>query len=99
MNNGYPDIVGALANVSGLTGTVVTGLLLVTALWTIVWKGFGLWRAARNQQKYWVLAMLIINDLGIIEIIYLLWFRSDKKSMMPQSQPAAPVTVPPTDVA
>lgn len=50
-------------------------LLLVAALWTIVLKGYALWHAARNSQKEWFIALLVINTLGILEIIYLVWFR------------------------
>lgn len=39
--------------------------------WTFVWKGFALWRSAELRQKYWFIAILLINTLGILEIIYL----------------------------
>ena len=53
----------------------VPALILIVVLWTIVIKGFALWHAARNSQKWWFIALLIINTLGILEIIYLVWFR------------------------
>jgi hypothetical protein len=98
MNNVYPDVIGTLVTLTGLSAAVITSFFLVSAAWTIVLKGFGLWYAARNQQKYWFIAMLIINDLGILEIIYLLWFRKDKKSMMPQTQPVASIAIAPSEV-
>ena len=49
--------------------------LLIAALWTVVLKGFSLWYAARAGQKEWFIALLVINTLGILEIIYLIWFR------------------------
>ncbi|MBU6321078.1 MAG: hypothetical protein KGI78_04510 [Patescibacteria group bacterium] len=51
-------------------------LLAVAALWTLAWKGFALWYAARGEQKGWFVVMLVVNTLGILEIIYLIWFRS-----------------------
>ncbi|MBU6214787.1 hypothetical protein KGM48_03030 [Patescibacteria group bacterium] len=45
-------------------------------VWTIVIKGFALWHAARNSQKGWFIAMLIVNSLGILEVVYLIWFRN-----------------------
>ncbi|OHA89763.1 MAG: hypothetical protein A3C70_00695 [Candidatus Zambryskibacteria bacterium RIFCSPHIGHO2_02_FULL_43_14] len=39
--------------------------------WSLVWKGFALWRSAELRQKYWFIAILLINTLGILEIIYL----------------------------
>ena len=56
--------------------------LFVITLWTIVLKGFALWYAARGAQKGWFIPLLIVNTLGILEIIYLIWFR-------PKNQPAA----------
>jgi hypothetical protein len=83
MNATYPDAVTYVATLLGLSYTVTLTILIVLAVWSLMWKGLGLWRSARNAQKWWFLAFLIINDLGILPIIYLLWFRNDKKRMMP----------------
>lgn len=48
------------------------GVILIGALWSIVWKGLALWVAARRQEKIWFILLLLINTLGILEIIYLL---------------------------
>ena len=45
--------------------------IILAILWSLTWKGFALWRAALLQQKYWFVAILIVNTLGILEIIYL----------------------------
>lgn len=50
-------------------------LLAVALVWTIILKGFALWHAARGSQKWWFIALLVINTLGILEIVYLIWFR------------------------
>lgn len=49
-------------------------VLWVALMWIIPWKGVALWRAARNGQKGWFIALLVINTLAILEIIYLLFF-------------------------
>jgi methionyl-tRNA synthetase len=43
-------------------------------LWSFVWKGIALWKAAQNNQKFWFIAILVINTVGVMEIIYLLFF-------------------------
>jgi len=58
----------------------VTVLLVVLIVWSLIWKGIGLWFAARNYQKGWYIAILILNTAGILEIIYLLFFRRDKQT-------------------
>lgn len=54
-------------------------LMMIMAAWVLVWKGISLWKAARNGSKPWFVALLVINTMGILEILYTFWF-SDKKS-------------------
>ena len=49
--------------------------LIPLLIWSIIWKGIALWKAGRNGQLYWFLAILIINTAGILEIAYILWFQ------------------------
>lgn len=46
-------------------------LIALILIWSLVWKGFALWKSAELRQKYWFIAILIVNSFGIIEIIYL----------------------------
>jgi hypothetical protein len=41
--------------------------------WSLAWKGFALWKAGELRQKYWFVAILILNTFGILEIIYLVF--------------------------
>jgi len=45
-------------------------LIVLLAVWSIIWKGLALWKAASLRQKYWFVAILIINTFGILDIIY-----------------------------
>ncbi len=47
--------------------------------WSIVWKGLALWKAAHKEQKYWFGAFLVVNTLGILEILYLYVFSMEHK--------------------
>ncbi|OHA87964.1 MAG: hypothetical protein A2653_01865 [Candidatus Zambryskibacteria bacterium RIFCSPHIGHO2_01_FULL_43_25] len=51
-----------------LKNPLVFTLLIV---WLIAWKGVALWNAARLSQKKWFIVLLIVNTLGILEIIYI----------------------------
>ncbi len=46
--------------------------LIPLMIWEMVWKGFALWRAGRNNQPVWFVLMLILNTVGILPIIYLI---------------------------
>ena len=61
-------------------------LIIVIVLWTVIIKGYALWHAARNGQMKWFIALLVINTLGILEVVYLIWFRS--KSAINKGTPA-----------
>ncbi|MEK6917554.1 MAG: DUF5652 family protein [Nanoarchaeota archaeon] len=39
--------------------------------WSIAWKGIALWKAGRHNQLPWFIVLLIVNTLGILEIIYI----------------------------
>ncbi|MFA6431818.1 MAG: DUF5652 family protein [Candidatus Margulisiibacteriota bacterium] len=53
-------------------------IILIAFIWSLIWKGIALWRSARNEQPVWFTFLLIINSLGILEIIYLLFFQKEK---------------------
>jgi hypothetical protein len=40
-------------------------------LWSLPWKGVALWKSARLSQKYWFIALLILNTAGILDILYI----------------------------
>lgn len=56
----------------------ITTILL---LWSLFWKGLALWRAASSKQKAWYVAILLINSLGILEIVYLFKFATHPLSL------------------
>jgi len=64
-----------LVSLSGNLRYLVVALLV----WSLIWKGIGLWFSARNYQKVWFIGILVLNTAGILEIIYLLFFRRDKQ--------------------
>jgi len=46
-------------------------LVFALVVWSLIWKGFALWKSAELRQKYWFIALLILNTFGILEIIYI----------------------------
>lgn len=65
-------------------------LIFAVVLWTVVLKGYALWVAARGGQKKWFVALLVVNTFGILEIVYLIWFRPKNGG---RAVPETPVTV------
>ena len=54
-------------------------VLVLIVLWVLPWKGAALWRAAKNEQKKWFIAILVLNTLAILEIIYIFYFSKPKE--------------------
>jgi len=61
--------------------------LMPFIIWEMVWKGIGLWRAGRNNQVCWFVFIFILNTLGILPIIYLLFFQRKPKKVVARKKP------------
>lgn len=64
---------------------VVTILLWV---WSVPWKGYALWKAAGLKQKWWFIVLLLVNTIGVLEILYIFVFSkhsSAQKEETPKS--------------
>jgi hypothetical protein len=53
-------------------------LFLALLVWSLYWKGLALWKAARAGHRGWFVALVVINTIGILDILYLYIF--SKKS-------------------
>lgn len=69
-----------MTNISNL-GQFPPILLFIVFLWSLLWKGFALWKASKNDQKNWFIVILIINSVGILELIYLFGFAKKKMKL------------------
>ncbi|WP_458413186.1 DUF5652 family protein [Schinkia sp. CFF1] len=54
-------------------------ILYLLLTWSIIWKGIALWNAARNKQLAWYIVLLIVNTIGVLEILYLVFFKKRKE--------------------
>jgi len=49
-------------------------VLIMLIVWELVWKGIALWKASKNNSKPWFIALLAINTVGILPIVYIFYF-------------------------
>ncbi len=49
--------------------------LVPLLVWEVAWKGVAMWRAARNNQLGWFVAVFILNTLGVLPMLYLKFFQ------------------------
>lgn len=59
-------------------------ILFFLIAWSIVWKAWALWRAARVGSKGWFAVFLLVNTAGILEIIYLFAISKPSASVTPE---------------
>lgn len=60
-------------------------IMLAFMVWSVCWKGVALWRAGRKNQLVWFIALLVLNTLGILEILYIFVFSKEKKGAPEES--------------
>jgi hypothetical protein len=64
----YPPLIGA-GNLNTLW------LIIFFIVWELAWKAMGLWKAAKNQQLTWFLAIFVLPTFGLLPIVYTLFVR------------------------
>lgn len=55
-------------------------LLIPFVLFDLIIRGFALWRSARKEQNIWFIALLVVNSMGILPLIYLILNRDEPTS-------------------
>jgi methionyl-tRNA synthetase len=54
-------------------------IIWLALAWTLPWKAVALWKSARANQVEWFVALLVINTLGLLEILYIFFFSPKSK--------------------
>jgi hypothetical protein len=49
----------------------LTPVLPLLLLWSAFWKGLALWHSGRRGQPWWFVILVVVNTVGILEIVYL----------------------------
>ena len=50
-------------------------------IWSLVWKGLALWRSAKEDNRYWFIAFLVVHTGGLLELAYLFFFADNTLSL------------------
>ncbi len=66
-------------------GSGIGTFVILAAVWSLAWKGWALWLAARRGEKVWFIILLILNTLGILEIIYIFAVAKQKFPTVPSA--------------
>jgi len=56
------------------------GYMIPFVLFELILKGLALWKSARKNQNVWFIALLVVNSMGILPLIYLVLNRDQKEA-------------------
>ena len=56
-------------------------VVILLAIWSLVWKGMALWKSVRHAHKVWFVVLLVTNTVGILDILYFYVFSKRSKSV------------------
>ncbi len=68
------DIYSVIGSYLGLSATATMILFSVIAVWSLVWKGLALWKSSKKNHLIWFIVLLVVNTVGILEILYIFIF-------------------------
>ncbi len=55
--------------------------IFIVFLWSLLWKGLALWKSSKQDQRNWFIVLLIVNSIGVLEIVYLFAFAKKKMKL------------------
>ena len=61
------------------TSSIPLWVLILIMLWVLPWKGYSMWLAAKSNDRKWFVALLILNTLAILDIIYIYFINKKRK--------------------
>jgi len=80
------NVYNMIADYMGVSVGTAAVILAIISIWALVWKGFALWKASKKNSIIWFILLLVVNTLGILEILYIYVFSElgrRKSSKMP----------------
>lgn len=79
--------------------TIGALLFFILMVVVIILKGYALWIAAKRDDSAWFVAILILNTLGILELVYLYFIVGKWRTPKSQDETKPSQTPPPTPSA
>jgi len=84
---------GSYEAISALLGVPVNTVIIIfmiVGIWSLVWKGFSLWKAASKKSIIWFIVLLVFNTVGILDILYIFVFSKINLKGKKESKPSKP---------
>jgi hypothetical protein len=73
-----PDI-NPRMNMKGPLLVAFVIVIILLTIWDGVWKLIALWKSARHDQLAWFICLAIFNTVGILPILYIVFFQRGRE--------------------
>lgn len=83
----WSSFIGVQGTQFGATATLGAGLvalIVLISIWSLIWKGLALWKSSRKNSMVWFIVLLLVNTIGILEILYIFWFSKLGSKKLPE---------------
>jgi hypothetical protein len=84
--NSITQIYSQVASYLGISIETLYIILAIIGIWSLVWKGLALWKASKKNHMIWFIIILVINTIGILEILYIYVFSKMDWSSKPNKR-------------
>jgi len=88
----YNAFLQTAASQAGISLQTFTVIMSLVAFWTLIWKGLALWKSAEKKQKLVFVLLLILNDFGILELVYYFWLSKLGFKTSPKQEKLKPLS-------
>tara|TARA_Y100000310_G_scaffold323648_1_gene384348 strand:- start:2329 stop:2634 length:306 start_codon:yes stop_codon:yes gene_type:complete len=78
LTTGGLDAYQLIANYLGVSVATAVVILAILSIWSLIWKGFALWKSSQKKSIIWFIVLLVLNTMGILEILYIFVFSKIK---------------------
>jgi hypothetical protein len=77
---GYGNMWNTASFGGGALGAWMEMFFIPVMIWSVAWKGWALWKAAKADSKIWFVILLLVNTVGILDILYIFVLGKQKKA-------------------
>ena len=74
VSGAYTNYLSNMAAQTGIPLALIVIFMGIVSIWSLCWKGVALWKASKKNQLLWFAILLVVNTMGIFEILYIFVF-------------------------
>jgi hypothetical protein len=74
VSGAYTNYLSNMAAQTGIPLALIVIFMGIVSIWSLCWKGVALWKASKKNQLLWFAILLVVNTMGILEILYIFVF-------------------------